>query len=666
MNFFDTVISVLRMDERFFTAGGEFLRNAVYEAAMQMDAGLIRLLLGNDEMRARFFADVDGTLVFDKAGFGWVVDNRQFLPDSYTRYKNKIGLANEHGNLISASGDVELVFPYKDCVLEGGQTKEDQKRKEVFYNVTLAPDEIDRLLFPKAFCNAARYTENGEEAATELADTDNLIIKGNNLLALSSLLNKFRGMIKCIYIDPPYNTGADSFRYNDSFNHSAWLTFMKNRLEVAKSLLSVKGAIFVHIDYHELGYLLPLMDEIFGKNNCVQVITVRTSSPAGFKTVNPGPIEVTEFILFYTKQRDLFEFKKLYVPSEYDSNYDLYIENPDDEPDEWRLEKLYNVIYRDNGIKIGATPQQSSKNAKAKWGEYWKVIREQLMAAFALENAARIVSVRDPQKPTDELIALLAKSKAERDKVFVYNKSDGDSKGYVYNGGVFSFYSKKVMIIDGVKTSTELLTGLWTDISWDGIANEGSVTLKNGKKPEKLLRRIIEMSAEPNDLIMDFHLGSGTTCAVAHKLGCRYIGIEQLDYGENDSVVRLKSVINGDPTGISRAISWEGGGSFVHCELAKQNQTFAERIRDAKNEEELSRVWADMRATGYICHYVDPRDIDEEAGDFKALSFENKQRLFLDLLDKNLLYVNYCDMDDAESGLTEADKAFTRSFYGEV
>ena len=131
MNYFETVLSVLKQDERFFTAEGDFLRNAVYEAAMQMDSGLIRLLLGNAEMKKRFFTDVDGTLVFDKVGFGWVVNNRQFLPDSYTRYKNKIGLINERGDLISASGDVELVFPYKDCLLAGGQTKEDQKRQAV-------------------------------------------------------------------------------------------------------------------------------------------------------------------------------------------------------------------------------------------------------------------------------------------------------------------------------------------------------------------------------------------------------------------------------------------------------------------------------------------------------------------------------------------------------
>lgn len=144
-NFFDTVVEILKADDRFFTAEGELLRNAVYEAAMKMDANLIRILLANDETRARFFTDIDGVKVFDKTGFAWVINNRQFLPDSYTRFKNRIGLVDESGDLLSASGRVELVFPFKDCVLEGGQTKEDQKRQEIFYNETLAPDEVDRV-----------------------------------------------------------------------------------------------------------------------------------------------------------------------------------------------------------------------------------------------------------------------------------------------------------------------------------------------------------------------------------------------------------------------------------------------------------------------------------------------------------------------------------------
>lgn len=677
-NFFETLVEVLKADARFFTEDGTLLRNKVYESAMNMDAQLIGLLLGNDETKKRFFADVSGTFVFDKVGFGWVINNRQFLPDSYTRFKNRIGLTDSRGDLISASSDIVISFPYKDCVLEGGQTKDDQKRDEVFYNVLLAPDEVDRLLFPKVLVGAQRFSYEGaldltgtptehsvlSTPATDFTDTDNLIIKGNNLLSLASLLKQYENKVKCIYIDPPYNTGGDSFGYNDSFNHSTWLTFMKNRLDIAKKLLSNSGAIFVHIDYHELGYLIPLMDEVFGKNNCVQIITVKTSSPAGFKTVNPGPIEVTEFILFYTKHRESFTFKKMYVPSEYDANYDLYIENPNDEPENWKLEKLFNVIYRMNGIEVGTTPQQSAKNAKEKWGEHWKIIREQLMGAFALENAERIVSVRDPQKPTNELKALLSRSKTERNKVFVYGKADRESSGYVYNGGAFSFYCKKVMDIDGVKTSTELLSGLWTDISWDGIANEGGVTLKNAKKPERLLRRIVEMCTELNDIVLDFFAGSGTTCAVAHKLGRRYIGIEQLDYGDNDCVVRLSNVINGDSSGISKAVNWQGGGSFICCELAKLNQSFADSVIEAKNAADLTTSLDRILSTGFISSKVNPAEIAGATANFEALSIEDKKRFILELLDKNMLYVNLCDLDDEEYAIGDADKAFTKSFYG--
>ena len=170
-NFYETVVTVLKQDERFVAKDGTFLRNAVYEAAMQMDAPLIKLLLGNTNTTVRFFADVDGVKVFDKMGFAWVINNRQFLPDSYTRFKNKIGLMDEQGEMITSSGKVELVFPYKDCVLEGGQTKEDQNRQEIFYNETLAPDEVDRLLYPKVLVNARRFTKDGVEPIMEFRET---------------------------------------------------------------------------------------------------------------------------------------------------------------------------------------------------------------------------------------------------------------------------------------------------------------------------------------------------------------------------------------------------------------------------------------------------------------------------------------------------------------
>lgn len=655
--FFDTVIEVLKQNEKFFSAEGELLRNSVYEAAMKMDADLLKMLYNNEVTRERFFTDIDGISVFDKVGFGWVINNREFLPDSYTRYKNKIGLTNSNGDYISTSNDVELVFPYKDCVLEGGQTKEDQKRSEIFYNETLAPDEVDRLLYPKVLTNAKRYTANGiEENISSFEDSDNLIIKGNNLLSLSSLLVKYERAIKCIYIDPPYNTGDDDFNYNDNFNHSSWLTFMRNRLTIAKRLLRDDGAIFVHIDHHELGYLNILMDEIFGIENKVQIISVKTASPAGFKTVNPGPIDVTEYILFYTKCKSQFKFKKAYVPVGYNKNYNLVVKKAEKVSD-WTFEPIKQAVIKDAGF-------ESEKEAKQKYGKAWNVIVANLIEQYAYNNADNVVSIRDPHKPTDALKRLMQESK-KVDEVLEYKREDGSS-GYIYKGGALAFYSNKLQMVDGHLTVTELLSDFWSHISWAGIANEGGVKLKNGKKPEKLIKQIFELSTEAGDIVLDYHLGCGTTCAVAHKMGLKYIGCEQLDYGQNDSVVRLNNVINGDTTGISAAVNWQGGGSFVYCELAKLNQKYVDDIQTATTDADIVTIWHEMLKTGFISCKVNPKDIDMEDVAFTELSLDDKKRFLMELLDKNQLYVNYCDIEDETFAVSNADKAFTKSFYGEM
>lgn len=670
-NFFDTVISVLRADERFFSVEGTLLRNSVYEAAMQMDAGLLRLLLGNADTKAAFFTDIDGTLVFDKVKFGWVINNRRFFPDSYTRFQNKIGLADENGDLLSSSGKVELVFPYKDCVLEGGQTKEDQKRSEIFYNEALAPDEVDRLLYPKVLVNAKRYSYDGAydmtgqpsgegsvkcEPVTDFTDTDNLIIKGNNLLALASLLKRYEEKVKCIYIDPPYHTDSDSFGYNDRFTHSAWLTFMQNRLQLAKRLLRKDGAIFVQIDHHELGYINLLMDEIFGIENKVQIIAIKTASPAGFKTVNPGPIDVTEYILFYTKDKPRFSFRKAYVPVGYNKNYNLVLKRNDDIR-KWTFISIKQAVIEAAGFR-------SENEAKVKYGEAWPAILSQMISDYAFNHADDVVSIRDPHKPTALVKELMQRSKTV-DYVLDYQREDGSS-GYIYKGGALAFYSNKIQIVDGEKTVTELLSDFWSHISWAGIANEGGVKLKNGKKPEKLIKQIFELATQKGDIVMDYHLGSGTTAAVAHKLGLKYIGCEQLDYGDNDSIVRLQNVICGDSTGVSNAVNWHGGGSFVYCELAKLNQRFVDEIEAATNDDVIADLYKHIVNTGFISSKVNLRDIDDAAEDFAALSLTDKKRFLMELLDKNLLYVNLCDLDDEEFGISDADKAFTKSFYREV
>ncbi len=654
--FFETILEVLSQDERFFTEDGELLRNAVVEASGKMDAKLIKALYENETTRERFFTDVDGIAVFDKVAFGYVINNREFLPDSYTRYKNKIGLANGRGDYISTSRDVELVFPYKDCVLEGGQTKEDQKRSEIFYNESLAPNEVDRLLAPKVLTNIKKYDQDGSHDITGIEPTDNIIIRGNNLLALSCFMKRYEGQVKCIYIDPPYNTGDDGFNYNDSFNHSTWLTFMKNRLTMARRLLRDDGAIFVQIDHHELGYLNVLMDEIFGIENKVQIISAKTASPAGFKTVNPGPIDVTEYILFYTKRKSAFNFKKAYVPVGYNKNYNLVLLR-DDDVKNWRFIPIKQAV-------IEAAGFESEREAKKQYGELWRPILDNLIAKYAFDHANDVVSVRDPHKPTAFIKELMKKSK-EVDYVLDYQREDG-SYGYIYKGGALAFYSNKMQLVDGELTVTELLSDFWNHISWAGIANEGGVKLKNGKKPEKLIKQIFELSTEPGDLVLDFHLGSGTTCAVAHKMGLHYLGCEQLDYGDNDVVVRLNNVIAGDSTGISSAVNWSGGGSFVYCELANLNQSFVDRIQGAKDDATLAAIYEDIIKTGFISYKVNPKDIDTASEDFTALSLDDKKRLLMELLDKNQLYINYCDMEDETFAVSEEDKAFTKSFYGEV
>jgi adenine-specific DNA-methyltransferase len=263
-NLLDELFKALKDDKRLLI-DGRLAKNKIVELALAMDEGLITLLLKNKAIKKHFFTKLGETLVFDKVAFQSFVSNKQFLPDSYTAFKNKIGLT-VNKEYLTESKEVVLSWPYKDCVLEGGQTKEDQKRDEIFWNETLAPDEINRLLASKVLTNFKRYDKDGEHKVDNIRPDDNLIIKGNNLLVLHSLRMQYSGKIDLIYIDPPFNTENDSFLYNDSFNRSSWLSFMKTRLIAAEELLSKAGTIYVHIDHNEGHYLKVLMDEVFGIN----------------------------------------------------------------------------------------------------------------------------------------------------------------------------------------------------------------------------------------------------------------------------------------------------------------------------------------------------------------------------------------------------------------
>ena len=294
------------------------MKNQVQELARKTDEGLITLLLTSEALKAHFFREIGKVQVFDKDRFIKFVSNKDFLPDSYTAFKNRIGLST-NSKYFAEDSNVVLAWPYKDCLLEGGMTKEDQKRDEVFYNEVLAPEDVHRLLEPKVFKNSGRYSDKGRTSVTTLnrdsagVIRENLIIKGNNLLALASLRKEFAGRVKLIYIDPPYKTENGSFSYNDTFNHSTWLTYMKNRLELAKDLLSDTGSIYVNIDYNEIHYLKVLMDEVFGRQNFQREIIWRMGFVSGYKTAVNNFIRNHDTILFYSKHAPSLEFNKLYI-----------------------------------------------------------------------------------------------------------------------------------------------------------------------------------------------------------------------------------------------------------------------------------------------------------------------------------------------------------------
>lgn len=609
-NIFEIVEEVLKTKSKYLSDDGRILKAVVYSDVMVMDRDLLSLLLSEEQIKERFFKDVNGTLIFDKQGFAWFIESKEFLPDSYTRYTNKIGLTNG-GDFISKSNDVVLDFPYKDCVLEGGQDKDDQKRKEIFYNETIASDEISKMLAPKVFTNAKRYTKDGVEENITFDENDNLIIKGNNLIALSSLLKRYEGKVKCIYIDPPYNTGSDSFNYNDAFNHSSWLVFMKNRLEIAKKLLSDTGSIFIQIDSFEQAYLKVIMDELFGRENFRNAITWKRRGGSA----NPSNQlnNVVEWILWYSKDSATMEYKPVFSLN--DDNTQKYIKERftfvDEHGRKYMKSPIQSPNYRENliydykGYKTPAKGYSISREVMEQWDKEGKL-------AFP------------------------------------------DSKDKNINRKIF---------LDEYKGQP--INSLWSDIFVINPMSSERIEFGAGQKPEALIERIFSMVTNEGDIVLDYHLGSGTTCAVAHKMRRRYIGVEQMDYIEDITVERMKKVIEGEQTGISKTVDWQGGGSFIYCELLENASTLIKKIQ-AASEETISEIKNEIYADERIVPYITREELEKADEEFHSLELEEKKKVLISLVDKNKLYVNYSDMDDESYDISESDKAFTKSFYAEV
>jgi len=610
----NTLIEVLKKDERFLSNEWDLLKNKIREKAEILDEELIWLILDNKILRDTFFINVSDVIVFDNNKFIQFINNKEFLPDSFTSFKNKIWLTNKQGDFISSLDDIVLSWPYKDCILAWWQDKEDVKRDEVFYNEILWSEDIDRLLDEKVFTNFKKIDKDWEQDLKwfnrdkNWMIKDNLIIKWNNLLALHSLKSNFAWKVKLIYIDPPYNTWNDSFKYNDRFNHSTWLTFMKNRLEVAKELLSKDWVIFVQCDDNEQAYLKVLMDWIFWWDNFISnVIYKRRLSQANLsKNISP----IHDFIILYSKTNST-QLNRITANID-ESNY----KNPDNDP-RWPYVTM------------------PSTN---KWGAVYEIIT-----------------------PTWKKIKEEWRFKEE-----TYRKLEKDNKLVFPNN--WNWKPRYKLFLEEKKIKWAIPNTIWDDISSNQEANKEIIELfwKNAfsfPKSEDLIKRIIELWTKPWDLVLDFHLWSWTTTAVAHKMWRQYIGIEQMDYIEDITVERIKKVIKWEKWWISKSLEWKWWGNFIYMELMKENEIFINNIKKSKKSNELIEIYKKIKKSWFINYNVDIKLIDENISEFEILNLENQKIFLIELLDKNLLLKNFSDINDKNNWINSKDKKLNNLFY---
>ena len=693
-----TIENLLKTIPSLVTKNGELKINKIKEEVENANPQILEVLLKNKSVKKQFFTPVLDSFVFKTRAFKEFLDF-SFACNSYSKYLGKkIGLYIDEEELTDKT-EVVLNFPFKDCVLEGGQTKEDGldtfykfnektgkyedatcKRKEIFYNQILARDEIDNLFSPKAFTNAKIYDNDGEKTCTKLnrdaeinkkrgldenTITDNLIIKGNNLLALHSLKEEFAGKVKLVYIDPPYNTGNDSFSYNDNFNHSSWLTFMKNRLEIAKELLKDDGAIVIQCDDNEQAYLKVLMDAIFGRENFVNCISVKMSPSSGVKRrfANIKFIKNKEQILVFKKEKiDLIPLND--EINVYDENYTIFFDGIDFIPLNEKLSSLKKYY------------EELPTNSYYFFDEIKKFIQQNKNNIYRRHSPSKWAEKN--VKNSEKIFTRLKLNKSRNYIYKVYNPEDKKEFELLFdtkNGG----YERLEPLVWKMNENDEitLLRGDFWDCGYEGdmgnVGKEGNVDFGKGKKTERLIKDIIFSATQPSDIVLDYHLGSGTTAAVAHKMNRQYIGVEQMDYIKTISVERLKKVIDGEQGGISKAVNWnpntkEESGSFVYFELAQKNQKAVALIQNCSTYDELVLLFDEL-CKKYFLHYnVKINEFLEELKlpRFKELPLEKQKEMFCRMLDLNQLYVNYSDRNDKSNNLTKDDIDFTENFYSSL
>ncbi len=560
------------------------------------------------------------------------------LAKSHTRFKNKIGLTIDD-KYLRERGEVALAFPYKDCVLEGGQTKENDKRNEVFFNELLAQDEISRMFDPKVLTNWKRHTTTGKEDITEIKRDDkdiireNLIIKGNNLIALSCLEEQFRKKIKLIYIDPPFNTGGnkETFTYNNNFKHSTWLTFMKNRLEVSRKLLRDDGFIAIAIDHNELFYLGALADEVFGRENRLAIVSVVHQARGrwmdkGFSTSN-------EFMLVYSKTHG-HNIKNVVIDEEKKKEFNLT-----DEKGKYYL-KHYIVVQGGGG---GTTRQDKPES-------WYPIYVSKDLSEVSLDKVSDYEEVLPITDSGREMTWLT------KPETFMERFQAGEV--------VIKREEGKIVIYRKFREQ-QIITTHWKAPKYNATSH-GTILL------EKILGRSVEVSypkslytvldllkltTDPDDIVLDFFAGSGTTAHAVLELNKldngnrKFILVEQLDKHIAVCKERLEKVMTDD--------------NFISCELKSDNESILDRIQSATDSETLLGIWHEMcKGASVLKWYLDTDNIKEAEEEFIDIDDIEQQKIALaELLNKSHLYVHYSEMEDETFDISEDDKQLNHSFY---
>ncbi|MGN8376035.1 DNA methyltransferase [Helicobacter pylori] len=633
-----------------------FTKECLVTLIIEHDEKLLTFMLEHEnanDYKKHFFKMIANSLVFNEKALLECLEKYleiRKLDRSFTQFKNKIGLYSQ-GRSIKSSELVVLNFPFKDNVLLGNAKDNNTKSNELFYHEILHKNEIDTLLHPKALCRFEMHGQGDLKNALKDENT-NYLIKGNNLIALYSLKKKFAKKVKCIYIDPPYNTGNDSFNYNDNFNHSSWLVFMKNRLEAAREFLSDDGVIFVQCDDNEQAYLKVLMDEIFLRENFVASLHVELSTTQGMKVVSAKKgniVKNAEYILIYARDIENFSFiRPLYVSKNYDEHYSIYLD-----PKTKKRDTLLNFLkkhYDENMTKNKISALYESDT------DFRSFIHKHADDIYREHNADLNISLTHEQENklnNNEIIEygeyLLFKNSNNKIRQLIRLSEDGIGETDDFDAK-FGFR----------KIRGDWWAGYYKDM---GNVNKqgGDILFKNGKKPERLIKDILEIATQENDLVLDFFAGSGTTCAVAHKMKRRYIGIEQMDYIETITKERLKKVIEGEQGGISKKCDFKGGGSFVYAELKEVNSEIKKQILNAKSASECLKIFNALNAR--VLKRADNKMDEIHSEEFHNLDLNEQKRKCCASLDANEDYLNLGDIDEDAWGIDEITKKYNEIFY---